>query len=198
MLSRKQTWRKQVKHIYRSGHEDLYKEGINDSTSIGLGYSPTKSQSEPELSQSPYFYLGKMWSTTGDLTNPTGTKRREVKFSTAVKVVLIPQREEYCCAGLDSLIWYTDVDYTDFKTAAIAELRTLMALDKRIDSKTAQKILYQPPQPKNQALYPPDSLKITDTSSIKFAKTDIDKSRHSIAGKIADGRALHPLAYLCN
>lgn len=58
--------------------------------------------------------------------------------------VLIPTRDEYCKAGLDSLLWWIREDYTFFKHTAVSELRNLMLLDSRIDSKIAQLILYQP------------------------------------------------------
>jgi len=219
MLSRKQAWRKQIKHIYRSSHDNLYKEGIYEFDGIGSGFSPTKTQSEPEMSQSQFFYLGKMWSTTGDLTKTVPKKKREVKFSNSVKVILIPKREEYSVAGIDALIWWTDADYNIFKSAAISELRDLMSLDTRIDSKTAQKILYQPPQPKinknaengssnknSSSVSPIPFEQIKQTGVSKYlegksssAKSDMEKNHRAFyCGKIVDNRALHPLAFLCN
>lgn len=104
--------------------------------------NPIRSESEPVMSLSHISNLGRLWSTTNDLVSKP--KKKSVKFSSAVHLVLIPTREEYCSAGLGSLMWWIDQDYSFFKQAAISELRNLMILDSRIDSKLAQIILYQP------------------------------------------------------
>lgn len=89
--------------------------------------------------------LGRLWSTTGDLESNYKPIKKSVKFGNAVHLVLIPTREEYCGAGLAEHMWWDSDDYVSFKDAAVSEIRSLMLVDDRIDCKTAQVILYQPP-----------------------------------------------------
>lgn len=68
---------------------------------------------------------------------------KEVKFSNKNKIILIETRDEYIKAKIKSRIWWCEDDYCQFKNEAIGELKELMCLDSRIDSKIAQNILYQ-------------------------------------------------------
>ena len=70
--------------------------------------------------------------------------KRSVSFSRAVHVMLIPTREEYCQANLDTSMWWDRDDYDTFKDDAVSELKSLMRVDPRIDCKVAQTLLYQP------------------------------------------------------
>lgn len=103
---------------------------------------PHRSSSEPTLSLLNLSILGRLWSTTGDLE--IKPSRKCVRFSNSVQLILIPTRDEFCKAGLDSLLWWINEDYSTFKFAAVSELRNLMMLDSRIDCKMAQLVLYQP------------------------------------------------------
>lgn len=218
MLSEKQKWRRQVKQIYRSDSDSVYKE--SNAYDLGFG-TPNRSMSEPTLVQ--MFYVGKMFSTTGDLisdTNPA-KKKGPVNFSNSVKVVLIPQRTEYAAAGIDELIWWGEKDYSRFKSAALSELRELMSLDKRIDSLTARRILYQPQEHKSTSLdigientiIPTNitgGIGVLNTDKIDSINKDIKQAsaakyseytptinpnkpmdKHNLHG-------VHPLAYICS
>lgn len=93
--------------------------------------------------------LGRLWATSGDLLldeqNSVKTvAKRRVAFQPLVRVVLIPSRNEYIAAGLLSILWWEDSDYSSFKTAAVRELKALMIARGIYNSKEAIKVLYQP------------------------------------------------------
>jgi len=218
MLSRKQTWRRQVKHIHRLHPDAIYEQGRFDRD-INGGIMPTRTQSEPTF-YSQLFYSGKYWSTTGDLQAPqvAPKKKKSVKFSTSVKVILIPKREEYVDAGIDSLIWWGDSDYVGFKESAVSEMRQLMALDSRIDSVAARRILYQPQGPtKLTGLASEIHSVVSNSNKAKDMIIHADNkpsssgskpkqmnpyNSKSVVSNFADNSrqaaALHPLGYMCN
>lgn len=68
----------------------------------------------------------------------------KISFNNAVRVVLIPTRDEYRAAGLGDLMWWEDSDYNNFKESALQELRNLVHARGKMDTKTALNILYQP------------------------------------------------------
>jgi hypothetical protein len=71
-------------------------------------------------------------------------KSCKINFNNAVRVVLIPTREEYRAAGLSDVMWWDDSDYKSFKDSALTELRNLVQKRGKMDTKTALSILYQP------------------------------------------------------
>lgn len=74
-------------------------------------------------------------------------KSCRINFNNAVRVVLIPTREEYRAAGLSDVMWWDDSDYKNFKDSALTELRNLVQKrGSKLDTKTALMILYQPNQ----------------------------------------------------
>lgn len=93
--------------------------------------------------------MGRLWATSGDLLHDeqnsvkTVAKKR-VAFQPLVRVVLIPSRNEYIAAGLLSILWWEDSDYSSFKTSAVRELKALMISRGIYNSKEAIKVLYQP------------------------------------------------------
>jgi len=139
MLSRKQSWRR-VSSTAKLYPEDLYAHTYGNST-------PYRSLSDGSIKLSDMKKEGRMWSTTGDLTDPPSiaavSRRKNVNFGSSVRVILIPTREEYKMAGVDNLLWWVDDDYKSFKTAAMNELRETMKQFSLKDSKEAIKILYQ-------------------------------------------------------
>lgn len=70
-------------------------------------------------------------------------KIKSVSFSKIVNVVLIPSRQEYFDAELDSEIWWTEDNLQHTKLLAVTELRAVMAMQ-NIPYKQAIKNLYQP------------------------------------------------------
>ena len=98
--------------------------------------------------------FGRLWATTGDLVgndnnaSATGAQKkvekRRVKFQAAVRVVLIPSRNEYINAGMGDALWWEESDYSVFKRAAVSELKMLMQAEGILDSKVAIQMMYQP------------------------------------------------------
>lgn len=94
--------------------------------------------------------LGRLWATTGNLTDGVAftpkkvLEKKKVKFQPAVRVVLIPSRAEYATADITVELWWDESDYTAFKTAAVSELKSLMRLRNICNSKEAIRLLYQP------------------------------------------------------
>jgi hypothetical protein len=123
----------------------VQKLGGNDS-----GESPTRSASEPTLhGLLNIAQLGRLWATSGDLLQDEQNTvkpvaKRRVAFQPLVRVVLIPSRNEYIAAGLLSILWWEDSDYSSFKTSAVKELKALMISRGIYNSKEAIKVLYQP------------------------------------------------------
>ena len=123
----------------------LQKVGGNDS-----GESPTRSASEPTLhGLLNIAQLGRLWATSNDLLHDEQSSvktvaKRRVASQPLVRVVLIPSRNEYIAAGLLSILWWEDSDYTSFKTSAVRELKALMIARGIYNSKEAIKVLYQP------------------------------------------------------
>lgn len=78
----------------------------------------------------------KLHSTTGDLPHldvldaspglSCSELRSKTKFHPAVRVVLIPTRDEYTQAGVSSSLWWSDEDYLSFKESGISEIRECM------------------------------------------------------------------------
>ena len=115
------------------------------------GEFPTRSASEPKVNGLLNIArLGRLWATTGNLTDGIALipkkvlEKKKVKFQPAVRVVLIPSRAEYATADISIELWWDDSDYTAFKTAAVSELKSLMRLRNICNSKEAIRILYQP------------------------------------------------------
>lgn len=138
MLSRKQSWRR-ASSTAKILPEDLYAHTCGNN-------SPYRSLSDGSINLSDMKKEGRMWATTGDLTDPpsiSASRRKNVNFGCSVRVILIPTREEYKTAGVDNLLWWVDDDYKSFKTAAMSELRETMRQFSLKDSKEAIKILYQ-------------------------------------------------------
>jgi hypothetical protein len=78
--------------------------------------------------------------TPGDDTPPG---RRNVCFDPFLKVVLVPSRGEYKCAGLCPILWWTSSDFFSFQQSAHSEVRLLSAFE-NIGGREARKKLYQP------------------------------------------------------
>jgi hypothetical protein len=74
---------------------------------------------------------------------PSSTKK-QVRFSAAVRVVLIPTVAEYRQVGLADLMWWSDCHYSEFKTSAVNELKEYMTKHTGSNAKEAIKALYQP------------------------------------------------------
>ena len=89
------------------------------------------------------------WNTCGDFSlNSAQTHKeirgkRHVKFDPCVRVVLIAGREEYIKARIHENLWYFEKDFSQFKSSAILELKSIMLLD-NISSKEAMIKLYCP------------------------------------------------------
>jgi hypothetical protein len=158
MLTRKQNWRRQSSRISRGAKRDyLYEEGLKASL------APQRSVSDPTITGKSSFAITlakKPWSTWGDFgakqaseaetssskkapTEGSKLAKRRLRWNTGVRVILIPTRDEYEINGIGDWIWWREQDYIDFKMAAVHELREIMRV-KRVDSRTAIALLYQP------------------------------------------------------
>ena len=135
-------------------------------TSDGDRYYPVRGiASEPTISMNVSETLPRLWKTSLSLTTSntdestgilllnkknnikdvkSSSSKRKLKFDSAVKVILIPTRNEYRSAGLGDVLWWSDRDYSCFKGSALMELRIRLSFDKCIDPKTALKQMYQP------------------------------------------------------
>lgn len=69
--------------------------------------------------------------------------RKTVRFSSAVRVILVPTREEYQ-KEVGHLIWWTDADYIQFKQSAVDEIVKFLKKHATLSIKEAQTRLYQP------------------------------------------------------
>jgi hypothetical protein len=70
-------------------------------------------------------------------------KIKSVSFSKIVNVILIPSRQEYFDAELDSQMWWTEDNLQHTKLLAVTELRAVMAMQ-NIPYNQAIQNLYQP------------------------------------------------------
>ena len=73
--------------------------------------------------------------------NLSGT--RNVCFDPLLRVILVPSRVEYKCAGLCPILWWTSSDFFSFQQSAHTEVRLLSAFE-NIGGREARKKLYQP------------------------------------------------------
>ena len=69
--------------------------------------------------------------------------KRIVNFNLDLKVILVPSRGEYRCAGLCPILWWSSSDFFSFQQSAHSEVRLLSAFE-NIGGKEARKKLYQP------------------------------------------------------
>ena len=105
-------------------------------TGIGEG-NPTQTTSSIHVKE-----ITRPTTGTGMATPPI---RRRVSFSTAVKVILIPSREEFRQAKIFDQVWYNRVtDFASFKRSACYELQHFMAHHQLLCDKEALRRLYQP------------------------------------------------------
>lgn len=142
-LTRKQLWRRQTHCIQRLDHDYLYHEVTNKFNQYGG--VPQRSASEPSISLLNIYHLGRLWATTGDLSNNLSNNKKikkKVKFINSVRVILIPTRHEYLNANITDIIWWNDLDYKGFKSSAVREVESLMNISK-VSNKTAMRLLYQ-------------------------------------------------------
>lgn len=75
--------------------------------------------------------------------NLTQSGKRNVYFDPFLKVILVPSRGEYLCAGLCPILWWTSSDFFSFQQSAHSEVRLLSAFE-NIGGKEARIKLYQP------------------------------------------------------
>ena len=73
----------------------------------------------------------------------TQCAKRNVYFDPYLKVILVPSRGEYKCAGLCPILWWTSSDFFSFQQSAHSEVRLLSAFE-NIGGKEARMKLYQP------------------------------------------------------
>lgn len=73
----------------------------------------------------------------------TQSSKRNVYFDPYLKVILVPSRGEYKCAGLCPILWWTSSDFFSFQQSAHSEVRMLSVMN-NIGGKEARKKLYQP------------------------------------------------------
>lgn len=140
-----------------------------------------RSYSEPTVTEKSLSSFGRGWSTTGDLSDlyrsnsekskeSNMKKKKVLKFHTHVRVILVTTRAEYVSAGLANMMWWNESDYAHFKETAFQELRDLIANSpKRIDSKSALSILYQPGVPE----LPDESFSDNNDYELHYSTTSI-------------------------
>ncbi len=104
---------------------------------------PTRTSSEQAVGSMLASYSSRKYASGNDITeavaevtiNNKKDKRKNVKFNTAVHVVLIPTRKDYRNAGLGEVMWFSDDDYRHFKESATVEVKRYMAIHSNINCK---------------------------------------------------------------
>lgn len=92
--------------------------------------------------------VSKSWATTGDLSADCGSpcaaniRKKRIKFSPSVRVVLIPTIIEYLEANIGDLIWWSEHDFRVFKEDAVQELKEHLMKCPNDSAKQAIKNLY--------------------------------------------------------
>jgi hypothetical protein len=66
--------------------------------------------------------------------------RRNVSWSTSIRVVLIPQKEEFVDNKIHDSIWWSESEMTSMKNNAIEEVQGIMR-DFGVDSKKAIELI---------------------------------------------------------
>jgi len=125
VLFNKQLWRRQSWSASRRNHDLIYNEEGTDN------------ERQLSRSESANSYI------QTNVPLPSHNSMKQVRFSAAVRVILIPTVAEYRQVGLANQMWWTDCDYTEFKQSAVCELRAYMMEHSSKDSKAAIKALYQ-------------------------------------------------------
>ena len=77
------------------------------------------------------------------LSDSTLSGTKNVCFNPLLRVILVPSRVEYKCAGLCPILWWTSSDFFSFQQSAHSEVRLLSAFE-NIGGREARKKLYQP------------------------------------------------------
>ena len=72
-----------------------------------------------------------------------GSVKASVAFAQAVRIILVPSRNEYRKSGLQHALWWEAAEFSQFQTTAITEIRAF-ALEKGIAARAARRKLYQP------------------------------------------------------
>ena len=74
---------------------------------------------------------------------------KSVRFFSCLRVVLIPTKQEYIDAKLDSELWYREDEEIEFQGDATKEIISFIkkqaAIGDRVNVSEAKKALYQPP-----------------------------------------------------
>jgi len=103
---------------------------------------PTRTSSEQAVGSMLASYSSRKYASGNDITEAVAEvtinkkdKRKNVKFNTAVHVVLIPTRKDYRHAGLGEVMWFSDDDYRLFKESATVEVKRYMAIHSNINCK---------------------------------------------------------------
>jgi hypothetical protein len=76
-------------------------------------------------------------------TSNEKTSCRRISFHPHLKVILVPSRVEYKCAGLCPILWWSSSDFFSFQQSAHLEVHLLAAYE-NIGKKEARSKLYQP------------------------------------------------------
>lgn len=144
-------------------------------------------------------------------------KKRIVRWSNGVRVVLIPTRDEYKYAGISRVIWWHNDDYSNFKSSAMKELKFAMEA-MRVDSKEARRELYQPTS--DDTIFRQTEINLTDQEAFtskdeQVSNVQCDREANHIefhGSKQLDDNAtnkaalpshgerkgpVHPLAHIC-
>ena len=61
-----------------------------------------------------------------DVFNIIDCIEKKVTFSTIIRVILIPSRSEYFESFLDTLVWWKEEDYIEFKQNFLLELNIVI------------------------------------------------------------------------
>ena len=119
----------------------FFLSGINDMM-YKMTLVPTRISSEQAVGSMLASYSSRKYASGNDITEAVAEvtinkkdKRKNVKFNTAVHVVLIPTRKDYRNAGLGEVMWFSDDDYRLFKESATVEVKRYMAIHSNINCK---------------------------------------------------------------
>lgn len=138
-LTKTWQWRKQ-KLVHRCPERDV----LYEKAMISLQNEMTRSSSNPTISKADPVSNVVRSATTGDFFNDKEKKRKHLRFSNDVNVVLIPTVAEYRMADFADALWWAPEAYGEFQRSALEEIICIIRQQRATDVKSAMKVMYQP------------------------------------------------------
>jgi hypothetical protein len=142
-LTKTWQWRKQ-RSFHRTPEKDfLYEEAMKNEDLLLLKSASNPTITTTDLMADPSTVVRS--ATTGNFFNEKiiQKRRKQLRFSESVKVVLIPTADEYRKANFAEVLWWAPSSYEEFKRSALEEIKGAMR-QHHSDVKGAMNIIYQP------------------------------------------------------